>query len=58
MTQEQIVWERLKQRGVLRRLYNQCILATWLCRCSGVMEYTYHSWWKCRECGRWQTSDF
>lgn len=32
------------------------LAGTYLCRyrhCGGVMDYMYHCWWKCRQCGRW-----
>lgn len=25
----------------------------YLCRCSGVLEYIYGCWWKCRQCNGW-----
>lgn len=22
-------------------------------RCRSILDYVYHTWWKCRGCGRW-----
>jgi hypothetical protein len=25
-------------------------------RCHGLLEYIYHIWWQCKDCGRWEPS--
>jgi hypothetical protein len=29
------------------------IVDTPRCKCTGVLDYVYHSWWRCRLCGKW-----
>lgn len=38
----------------LARISSTGTLTTY-CLCGGILDYIYHHWFKCRDCGRWRS---